>query len=82
MLDEIGNARLVLGRSLLEQGRLDEAEDALAAPEDRICQACRRRRTAPPRGSRRATWRPSGATNGAQRCLYRRAAEALQDFRF
>jgi len=29
-LDEIGNAGLVLGRSLLEQGRLDEAEQAFA----------------------------------------------------
>ena len=29
-LDEIGNARLVLGRSLLEQDRLDEAEIALS----------------------------------------------------
>src|SRR2546423_2082820 len=31
MLDEVGNARLVLGRALLEQGRLDEAESAFAA---------------------------------------------------
>src|SRR3954466_4417155 len=32
-LDEIGNAQLVLGRSLLEQGLLDEAEEAFAAAE-------------------------------------------------
>ena len=30
-LDEQGNVQLVLGRALLEQGRLDEAEEALAA---------------------------------------------------
>ncbi|MGN6799712.1 MAG: tetratricopeptide repeat protein, partial [Gaiellaceae bacterium] len=34
MLDEIGNARLVLGRALLEQDRLDEADSAFAAAED------------------------------------------------
>ena len=32
-LDEIGNAQLVLGRSLLEQGRLDDAEAAFAQAE-------------------------------------------------
>ena len=32
-LDEIGNAQLVLGRALLEQDRLDEAEAAFAAAE-------------------------------------------------
>ena len=37
-LDEIGNARLVLGRALLEQGRLDEAEAALAEAEDAFAQ--------------------------------------------
>src|SRR3954451_8191849 len=38
MLDEIGNARLVLGRALLEQERLDEAEEAFAASEDAFAQ--------------------------------------------
>ena len=33
VLDEIGNVQLVLGRSLLEQGRFEEAADALAAAE-------------------------------------------------
>src|SRR5438046_142866 len=33
-LDEIGNARRVLGRSLLEQGRLDEAETAFDEAEN------------------------------------------------
>src|SRR6266508_3649056 len=32
-LDEVGNAQLVLGRSLLEQGRLDEAETAFEAAD-------------------------------------------------
>jgi hypothetical protein len=32
-VDEIGSAQLVLGRSLLEQGRLDEAEAAFVAAE-------------------------------------------------
>ena len=36
MLDEIGNARLVLGRALLEQERLDEAETALARGRGRV----------------------------------------------
>src|SRR5881394_3717064 len=34
MIDEVGNARLVLGRALLEQERLDEAEVAFAEAED------------------------------------------------
>src|SRR5207247_7330105 len=33
-LDEIGNAQLVLGRSLLEQGRLDEAAAAFDEAEN------------------------------------------------
>src|SRR5438309_12028177 len=32
-LDEIGNARLVLGRALIDQGRFDEAETTLAEAE-------------------------------------------------
>ena len=35
-MDEIGNARLVLGRALLEQDRLDEAEAVLAEAEDAL----------------------------------------------
>ena len=37
-LDEIGNARLALGRALLEQERLDEAEEVLAEAEDALSQ--------------------------------------------
>ena len=37
-LDEIGNARLVLGRALLEQDRLDEAERRSREAEDALAQ--------------------------------------------
>src|SRR5579871_740248 len=80
-LDEIGNARLVLGRALLDQGRLDEAEQALASAEDALSQLSS--------GSHRAAaWVAQGdlaRARGEDReaaSLYRRAAEALQDFRF
>jgi tetratricopeptide (TPR) repeat protein len=80
-LDEIGNARLVLGRALLEQDRLDEAETVLAEAEDALAQLSS--------GSHRAAaWVAQGDV--AQRrgddrraaTLYRAAAETLQDFRF
>src|SRR4051794_14634391 len=80
-LDEIGNAQLVLGRSLLEQGLLDEAEEAFAAAEVSFSQL----------GSashRAAAWVARGdlaARRGDDRLaahLYRTAAEALQDVRF
>ena len=80
-LDEIGNARLVLGRALLEQERLDEAEEVLAEAEDALSQLSS--------GSHRAAaWVAQGdlaQRRGDDRqaaALYRRAAEALQDFRF
>jgi len=81
MLNEIGNARLVLGRALLEQDRLDEADAALAEAEDAMAQLSS--------GSHRAAaWvaqgdlaQRRGDDRGAA-VLYRRAAEALQDFRF
>jgi tetratricopeptide (TPR) repeat protein len=80
-MDEIGNARLVLGRALLEQDRLDEADVALAEAEDALAQLSS--------GSHRAAaWvaqgdlaQRRGDDRGAA-VLYRRAAEALQDFRF
>jgi tetratricopeptide (TPR) repeat protein len=80
-LDEIGNARLVLGRALLEQGRLDEAEVVLDEAEDAFAQMSS--------GSHRAAaWvakgdlaQRRGDDKGAA-VLYRRAAETLQDFRF
>jgi tetratricopeptide (TPR) repeat protein len=81
MLDEIGNARLVLGRALLEQGRLDESEQALAAAEDAFTQLSSV-------SHRAAAWIAQGDLAGkrgderAAAQLYRRAAETLQDFRF
>jgi tetratricopeptide (TPR) repeat protein len=80
-LDEIGNARLVLGRALLEQDRLDEAEVALAEAEDALAQLSSGSHSA-------AAWVAQGdlaRRRGDDReaaVLYRRAAEALQDFRF
>ena len=80
-LDEQGNAQLVLGRALLEQGKLDESEQALAAAEDAFEQLSSR-------SHRAAAWTAQadlslrrGDKDAALR-LYRRANEALQDFSF
>lgn len=80
-LDEIGNAQLVLGRSLLEQGRLDEAEGSFleaAASWEQLSSASHRAAAWVAQGDL-ATVR--GDDRGAAH-LYRAAAEALQDFRF
>ena len=80
-LDEIGNAQLVLGRALLEQDKLDEAEQALGASEASFDQLSST-------SHRAATWIAQGdlvARRGDDRQAakhYRRAAEALQDFHF
>jgi len=80
-LDEIGNAQLVLGRSLLEQDRLDESEAAFKAAEQAFDQLSS--------GSHRATaWVAQGdlaskrGDDALAARLYRNAAEALQDVRF
>jgi tetratricopeptide (TPR) repeat protein len=80
-IGEIGNAQLVLGRALLEQDRLDEAEDAFRAGERAYDQLSS--------GSHRASaWVAQGdlaARRGDDRTaarLYRQAADALQDVRF
>jgi len=81
MLDEIGNARLVLGRALLEQDRLDEAEAAFAEAEDAFDKLASA-------SHRAAAWIAQGdlaTKRGEERRaaqLYRLAAETLQDFRF
>jgi len=81
LLDQVGNARLVLGRSLLEQGRLDDADEVLAQAEDAFARLSSA-------SHRAAAWVAQGdlaEKRGDQRraaVLYRRAAEALQDFRF
>jgi tetratricopeptide (TPR) repeat protein len=80
-IDEIGNAQLVLGRALLEQERYDEAELAFAAAESSFDQLSSA-------SHRAAAWIAKGdlaARRGDDRhaaALYRRAAEALQDFHF
>jgi tetratricopeptide (TPR) repeat protein len=81
LLDRIGNAQLVLGRALLEQDRLDEADEAFAAAEATCDQL--------ESGSHRAAaWIARGdlaSKRGDDRDaarLYRLAAETLQDFRF
>jgi tetratricopeptide (TPR) repeat protein len=81
LTSEVGNARLVLGKALLEQGRYDEAETALAAAEDALSQLSSA-------SHRAAAWIAQGDLanrRGDERrasVLYRQAAEALQDFRF
>ena len=79
--DEVGNAQLVLGRALLEQGQLDEAEASFLAAEESFAELGS--------ASHRATvWVARGdlaARRGDDRLaarLYRTAAEALQDVRF
>ena len=80
-LAEIGNAQLVLGRSLLEQSRYDEAETAFAAAEGSF-------EGLGSSSHRAAGWVAQGdlaARRGeieTAAALYRRAAEALQDFHF
>jgi tetratricopeptide (TPR) repeat protein len=80
-LDEIGGSRLTLGRALLEQGRLDEAEECFRAADDAFEQLASV-------GHRAGAWVALGdvaARRGddheAAR-LYRNAAEALKDIRF
>jgi tetratricopeptide (TPR) repeat protein len=80
-LDELGNAQLVLGRALLEQDKLDEAESAMAASEATFEQLSSA-------SHRAAAWTAQaelsvrrGDQAKALR-LYRLVAETLQDFRF
>jgi hypothetical protein len=81
MIDEIGNAQLVLGRALLAQERLGEAETAFASAEDAFAQLSSA-------SHRAAVWIAQGdlaTKRGDERRaaeLFRRAAETLQDFRF
>ena len=80
-LSEIGTAQLTLGRALLEQGRLEEAQETLAAADSSFEQMSST-------SHRAAAWVALGdvaARRGDDReaaRLYRRAAETLQDFRF
>jgi tetratricopeptide (TPR) repeat protein len=80
-LAEIGNAQLVLGRALLEQDRLDDAEAAFRAGEaayDQLSSASHRASAWVALGDL-ATKRGDDRTAAR---LYRQAADALQDVRF
>ena len=80
-LYEIGTAQLALGRALLEQDRLKEAEGMLIAADNSFEQLSSV-------SHRAAAWVAQGdlaQKRGSDREAarqYRRAAEALQDFRF
>jgi len=81
VLDEVGNVQLVLGRSLLEQGRFEEAATWLNAAE-----ATFERFESP--SLLAAAWIAQGdlalamSDSDAAAGLFRRAAESLQDFNF
>ena len=80
-LDEVGQSRLVLGRSLLERGRLDEAEECFRAADaafERLSSVSHRAGAWVALGDLAAR---RGDDREAAR-LYRNAAEALQDIRF
>jgi transcriptional regulator with XRE-family HTH domain/Tfp pilus assembly protein PilF len=80
-VDEIGNAQIVLGRSLLEQGRLDEAQQMFEEAEASFAQLSSA-------SHRAVAWTAQGDVASKRgdaktaATLYRRAAEALQDVRF
>jgi tetratricopeptide (TPR) repeat protein len=80
-LFDVAPTQLVLGRALMEQGRLDEAEEFLLA-SDRSAEQLESL------SHRAAAWMAQGdlaAKRGDDRAaahLYRQAAEALQDVRF
>jgi tetratricopeptide (TPR) repeat protein len=80
-LEEIGNAQLVLGRSLAEQNLLDDSAEWLAAADgsfERLSSV----------SHRAAVWTAQGdlarSEGDCERAadLYRRAADSLQDFHF
>ena len=80
-LDEVGQSRLVLGRALLEQGRLDEAEECFRAADavfEQYASASHRAGAWVALGDLAAR---RGDDRGAAQ-LYRNAAEALRDVRF
>ena len=80
-LDEAGNALIVLGRSLMEQDRLDEAGHAFAEAELNLSQLSSASHRAVAWTAQGDLASRRGDDKGAA-TLYRRAAEALQDVRF
>ena len=79
--DEIGNAQIVLGRALMEQGLLDEAEDVFDQAEASLTQLSSASHAAVAWTAQGDLASRRGDTQSAAG-LYRRAAEALQDVRF
>jgi tetratricopeptide (TPR) repeat protein len=80
-LDEVGQSRLVLGRSLMERDHLDEAEECFKAADD----AFERLSSVSHRAGAWVALGDLAARRGDDRKaarLYRNAAEALQDMRF
>jgi tetratricopeptide (TPR) repeat protein len=77
---ELGNAQLVLGRALLEQGKLDEADETFIQAERTLDRAAIGERASVWLAQGEAATRRGDAIAAAD--LYRRAAEALQDFHF
>src|ERR671930_352341 len=80
-LYHVAPTQLVLGRALLEQGRLDEAEEYLRASDasaEQLESISHRAAAWMARGDLAAR----GGDDGAAAKLYRQAAEALQDVRF
>jgi tetratricopeptide (TPR) repeat protein len=80
-LDEIGQSQLVLGRSLLERDRFDEAEESFRAADatfEQFSSVSHRANVWVALGDLAA--RRGQDTEAAR--LYRNAAEALQDMRF
>ena len=81
LLDEVGSTQLVLGRALLAQERLEEADEAFRQGEsslDQVSSASHRAAAWTAQGDL-ALHRGDDRTAGA---LYRRAAEALQEIKF
>ena len=80
-LDEIGNAQLVLGRALLDQDRLDEAETVFVTAGESMAQLSSA-------SHRASVWTAQGdlalrrGDDRAAGVLFRRAAEALQELCF
>ena len=81
LLDEIGNVQLVLGRALLDQGRLEEADGALAAAHKSFEQLGSAGHRSAGLLARGQLAEHRGDHPEAAR-LYKNAAELLQDVRF
>jgi tetratricopeptide (TPR) repeat protein len=80
-IDEVGNAQLVLGRSLLVQGRLDEAAEMFRAAEASFGQLSSASHKAAAWTAQAELAVERGDKEAALE-LYQRAVQALQDFRF